>query len=91
MILDVARMLQVWHVRGGQALPVLQGSMVWGRLPLGRFGTQVLFADLDGDGNDELVASAPFENQGRGAIAVMSPKVDENHRSSPPASPPSDA
>ena len=37
-----------WQVRGGASLQLLEGSMVWGRMPLGRFGTQVVFADFDG-------------------------------------------
>lgn len=49
-------------IKGSVALPLLGGSLSWGRAPLGRFGTHVLFVDVDGDGRPELVASAPYEN-----------------------------
>ncbi|KAF9814592.1 hypothetical protein SFRURICE_001753 [Spodoptera frugiperda] len=38
----------------------------------GRFGSAIVANDLDGDNKSEIVVSAPYENDGQGAIYILS-------------------
>ncbi|CAH1645884.1 unnamed protein product [Spodoptera littoralis] len=45
---------------------------ILGTSSFGRFGSAIVGNDLDGDNKSEIVVSAPYENEGKGAIYILS-------------------
>ncbi|XP_075992863.1 integrin alpha-8-like [Anticarsia gemmatalis] len=45
---------------------------IQGNKEMGRFGTAIISKDIDGDHIPEIVVSAPYEDNGRGAVYILS-------------------